>query len=63
VRHQPPARAHASPPHPDTASRLTCDKADSLARQTGIYHPKNARFQRAGWGTPTCLTWGRAAEI
>src|SRR5262249_28485645 len=29
VRHQPSARAHASPQHPATALYLTCDKADN----------------------------------
>jgi hypothetical protein len=58
MRHRPPARAHASHPHADTASLLTCGKADVLVRQTGIHHPENARLQRAEWGAPTCLAWG-----
>ena len=64
MRHRPPARAHASHPHADTASLLTCGKADVLARQTGIHHPENARIQRAGWGVPNLPHMeGPAAKI
>ena len=52
MRHRPPARAHASHAHADTASLVTCGKADVLVRQTGIHHLVNARIQRSGRGVP-----------
>lgn len=64
VRHRPLARADASHPHATTASRLTCGKADVLARQTGIHPPENASIQRAGWGTLDLPhVGGRAAKF
>jgi hypothetical protein len=55
VRHQPSAKAHASPPRRTTALPLTGDKADNPGEADQHPPPKISRFQRLGWGVPACL--------
>lgn len=61
MRHQPPPKAHASPTRPDTASHLTCGKADNHGKADSHPTPKKVAFRGpdgvlqsaswAGWGS------------
>jgi hypothetical protein len=62
VRHQPAAKAHASPPRPATALPLTCDKADNSGEADQHPPPKNSHSQRFRVAYPSCLT-GRPEPI